>query len=95
MYTFSQNHTWYAEAAMLGNPKYGGLNGVMSTTFDSITGRAIFPNLNITGFGFFYIQFSVYSDPPGFNFTLNEKMHIMNPLHVGMVAEDESEIQVI
>ena len=79
---------------MLGNPQYGGLSGVLTTTFDQITGQALFPNLQITGFGFFYIQFRVYSDPPGFNFTRNEKMHIMNPAHVGMVPEEEYEIQV-
>lgn len=80
---------------MLGNPKYGGLTGVLTTTFDAITGRALFPNLQITGFGFFYIQFRVYSDPPGFDFNLNEKMKIMNPAHVGMVPEEEYQIQVI
>lgn len=91
---FSQNHTWHVETAMLGNPKYGDLGGVLSTTFDPITGRAIFSNLRITGFCFFYIQFRIYSEPTEYNFTLNEKMYIMNPLHVGLVSEAKSKIQV-
>ena len=89
-----QNHTWYAEAELLGNPQYGGLDGVLSTTFDTMTGRALFPNLNITGFGFFYIRFRVYSDPAGFNFTINERMKILNPKFVGMVPEEEYQIEV-
>ena len=90
----TQNHTWYAEVDMLGNPKYGKLQGVLSTVFNPVTGRALFPHLKITGFGFFYVQFRVNSDPSDFNLTLNEKMIIMNPDHVGMVAEEQYEIQV-
>ena len=90
-----QNHTWYAEAQLLGNSQYSTLDGVLSTTFDPMTGRAIFPNLMLTGFGFFYIRFRVYSDPADFDFTINERMKILNPKFVGMIPEEEYEIQVI
>ena len=94
-YVYFQNHTWTAEASVLGNPKYGSLNGVLTATFNPATGQALFPDLNITGFGIFYIQFHVVSSPPDFDTTLNYKMNIMNPAHVGMVPEEEYEIQVL
>lgn len=79
---------------MLGTSMYGSLDGVLTSSFDSSTGRALFPDLNITGFGMYYVQFRVVSDPPDFNFTFNHKLNIKNPAHVGMTIEEEYEIKV-
>lgn len=89
-----RNHTWFAEVALLADSKYGNLAGDLSANFDLMTGQATFPNLSITGFGIFYIQFCVYSDPPEYNLTLNERMVITNPRHVGLVPEEQYDIKV-
>ncbi|KAL4228989.1 Fibrocystin-L [Mactra antiquata] len=90
-----RQHTWTAEAQLLGNSRWGSLDGVgLSTSFDLVTGRAMFPSLHFTGFGMYYIQFRVVSNPPDFNITLNHKMVIKNPAHIGMNIERASEIQV-
>lgn len=90
-----QDHTWYAEARMLTDSPYGSLGGVLSTTFDPVSGQALFPNLNLTGFGIFYVQFRVYSDPADYNITLNHKMYIINPQHIGMTIEETYEVKVV
>lgn len=89
-----QNRIWYTEAAMLGKPTYGNLTGELNSLFNATTGRALYPDLNITGFGFYYIKFRVYSEPPDCDFTFNEKMIIMNPENLAMIPEEEYKIQV-
>ncbi|KAL4228553.1 Fibrocystin-L [Mactra antiquata] len=90
-----RDHTWSAEAKMLGSPtEYGSLDGTLTSSFDPSTGRAMFPDLNITGFGMFYVQFRVVSNPPDYNLTLNHKLNIMHPNHVGMIIEDTYEVEV-
>jgi len=54
----------------------------------------MFPDLNITGYGFFYIKFQFTSFPAEYSFTLNEKIEILSPSHVGMVIEESYEMQV-
>ena len=90
-----QDHVWYAEASMLIDSPYASLGGVSSTTFDPASGQALFPDLNITGFGTYYIQFRVYSDPIDYNMTYNHKLYIVNPDHIGMVVEETYELKVI
>ena len=94
MYLF-QNHTWSAEVSVLGNPTYGNVSGVLTADFDPASGQALFPDLNVTGFGVFYVQFHVLSDPADFDFYLNYKLNVLHPNHVGMVVEEEYEIKVI
>lgn len=80
---------------MLATSPYGSLDGAsLTTSFDVATGRALFPSLYFTGFGFYYVQFRVVSNPPDFNLTLNQKMIIINPDHVGMTIEEEYEVKV-
>lgn len=90
-----QDHVWYAEAQMLVDSPYGSLSGVLSTTFDPASGQALFPDLNVTGFGTFYVQFRAYSDPADYNITLNHKMFIINPAHIGMTIEETYEVKVL
>ena len=78
----------------MGNPTYGSLSGVLTADFDPSSGQALFPDLNMTGFGIFYIKFRVVSDPADFDITLKHKINILHPNHVGMVVEEEYEIQV-
>lgn len=78
----------------MGDTTYGDLSGVLTTTFDPASGRALFPGLQVTGFGVFYVQFQVYSNPADYNFTLNHKMYIINPNHVGMTIEETYEVKV-
>lgn len=54
----------------------------------------MFPDLTLTGFGMFYVQFRVISNPPDFNITLNHKLNIKSPAHVGMTIEEEYELKV-
>lgn len=79
---------------MLGSSPYGSLDGVLTSSFDPSTGRALFPDLKMDGFGVFYVQFRVVLNPPDFNLTLNHKMTIKNPAHVGMTIEEEYEVKV-
>lgn len=79
---------------MLMDSPYGTLGGVLSTTFDPTNGQALFPDLNITGYGVFYVQFRVYSDPADYNMTLDYKMYIVNPAHIGMAIEETYEVKV-
>ena len=67
---------------------------MLTADFDPSSGQALFPDLNMTGFGFFYIKFNIVSEPADFNISLSYKLNILNPAHVGMVAEEEYEIQV-
>lgn len=89
-----RQHTWSAEARILGSSSYASLSGTPTSTFDLATGRVMFPDLALTGFGIFYVQFRVTSNPPDFNLTLNHKMAIKNPAHIGMTIEEQYEVKV-
>ncbi|XP_045210443.2 fibrocystin-L-like isoform X2 [Mercenaria mercenaria] len=89
-----RGHTWTAEASLLGSSPYADLEGHLASSFDTSTGRAMFPDLNITGFGIYYVQFRVVSDPPDFNLTLNHKLNIKLPSHVDMIVEEQYEVQI-
>jgi hypothetical protein len=79
---------------MLGSSPYASLYGTPSTSFDLATGRVMFPDLALNGFGMFYVEFRVISNPPDFNMTLNHKMAIKNPAHVGMTIEEQYDVKV-
>ncbi|XP_053372863.1 fibrocystin-L-like [Mercenaria mercenaria] len=89
-----RDHTWTAEVSLLGSSPYASLDGVLTSSFDTATGQAMFPDLTLTGIGMYYLQFNVVSNPPDFKLTLNEKMGIKHPSHVGMTIEEEYEVQV-
>ncbi|XP_060573258.1 fibrocystin-L-like isoform X2 [Ruditapes philippinarum] len=89
-----RDHTWTSEVILLGSSNYASLSGVFTSSFDATSGRALFPDLTLTGFGMYYLQFRVISNPPDFNLTLNHKLNIKNPSHVGMTVEEDYEVQV-
>ena len=89
-----QSHTWTVEATLLVASTYGSLAGSLTTTFDPTSGQAMFPDLQMSGFGIYYIQFRVVSNPADFNMTLNERFVIVNPAHIGMTIEETYEVKV-
>jgi hypothetical protein len=93
--TLLQDHTWTADVSMISASDYASLAGTTTISFDTVTGRVMFPDLSFTGFGTFYLQFRVVSDPPDFNLTMNHKIPIKNPTHVGMTVEETYEVKVI
>ncbi|WAR05573.1 PKHL1-like protein, partial [Mya arenaria] len=89
-----RDHTWTGEVSMLKASEYGDLGGAVATTFDPASSQAMFMGLNMSGYGVFYVQIHVVSDPPDYDLTVNHKLNIMNPAHVGLVVEETYELSV-
>jgi hypothetical protein len=80
---------------MISPSNYATLGGTTTMSFDTYTGRVMFPDLSFTGFGFFCLQFRVVSDPPDFNMTMKHKMIIKHPKHIDMIVEETYGMMVI
>ncbi|XP_052286416.1 fibrocystin-L-like [Dreissena polymorpha] len=89
-----RDHQWTVEVSMLATSQYTDLEGAMATTFDPFSGQASFPNLTMTGFGVYYLQFRVVSDPADFDLTLDLKLEVMSANHAGVTPEDDKEVKV-
>ncbi|XP_052805044.1 fibrocystin-L-like isoform X2 [Mya arenaria] len=89
-----RDHAWSANVSLLGNSLHGDLQGTTTATFDPITGLASFRDLNITGFGMFYMKFHVTTDPAGFDLTHYHKLVVVNPDHIGLFVDESYDMEV-
>lgn len=87
-------HTWTVEVSMLTPSPYSDLEGAVDTTFDPFSGQASFPNLTMTGFGVYYLQFHVVSNPADYDLTLDLKLEVMSASHAGVTPEADKEVKV-
>ena len=90
-----QGHTWSANAT-LGMPELynGTLDGSLEVTFDPSNSRAAFYSMNITALGAYVIKFHVTSNPPDYDFYVEELFTVKALSHIGMVIEEQKDIVV-
>lgn len=74
-----QNHHWTADINLLEKSKYGHLSDTHMTEVDVNTGHILFRNLSFIGFGVFYLQITVESDPAEYNLTFSYKQVVLRP----------------
>ncbi|XP_045208899.2 fibrocystin-L-like [Mercenaria mercenaria] len=89
-----RQHTWSAEVGMLGSSPHRNVTGTCNTSFDAMTGEAIFSNLSFTGFGVYYLQFSIVSNPPEYSLTLNHRVIIKSPALYNSTIEEVYEVKI-
>jgi hypothetical protein len=89
-----QGHTWTCEVDMIRPSVYADLTGIHNTPFDVGTGRASFYNMSVTGYGLYFLQITVVSNPQEYILTYNWRVQIKDPRLVNMTVEETSLVQV-
>ena len=79
---------------MLRTSDYANLTGILNASFDVDTGLATFYNLSMSGFGLYFLQINVISDPPEYNVSFNWMVTIRDPLTVNMTVAETSSVKV-